>query len=165
MELVIAKEKEKLKNELQNWFNSMKKHLEVIPMKIQEQIKLLENIRATNYEELNQIQHALAVLSVAEELQKEFSEINKWNWHPKQTSDKDLADLTGYINGEIFLNAEITTSLKPIGTIDKRMKNTLVSLNEKSGIKFYFVRSIEMKKRANTKITKANWDIKVRIIN
>ena len=164
MILKIDEAKETLKIELQDWLSSMKTHFENIPINLNEQLVLLENIRAKNYEQLNQIQHALGIISAAETLQIEFPLIDLWTWHPKQTSDVDFADLTGYANEEIILNAEITTSLKPLGTIDIHMKTTLESLNRKAGKKFYFVKNEVMKNRALTKISKNAWSIEARIL-
>lgn len=50
------------------------------------------------------------------------------------------------------------------GMLDARMRDTLRKLNEMEGDKYYFVRTKEMEKRANTKVTKNKWDIKVVII-
>lgn len=161
--LIIQTEKKKLRKELQDWFLIMKDHLKNIPTNIDEQVKLLGRIRKDIYEDINQIQHSAAIISAAEKLHKEFPEIDKWVWHPKQTSHKDYADLTGFVNSKIFLNAEITTSLKPVGTIDKHMSTTLKSLSRKKGKKFYFVQTGEMLSRALAKISKnKNWSIQIK---
>ena len=60
-----------------------------------------------------------------------------------------------------MISAEITTSEKPVGTIDSRMQKTLAKLAEMQGAKFYFVRTPQMQQRANTKITKVGWNIEV----
>ena len=161
-ELDIASEKEKLKIELLEWFNTLNNHLKKIPKELNEQLELLSKIKINNYEDMNQIQHKAAIISVAEKFQIEFPEINKWTWHPKQTSNKNEGDLTGYVNDKIVLNAEVTTSLKPIGTIDKRIYNTLKGLSKKEGEKYFIVQSDEMLNRANTKINKNKWDIKTK---
>lgn len=162
MVLNIITEEKNLKIELQSWFDTMKIYLKDVPIELNDQLKLLEKIRVSHYEQLNQIQHALSIVLAAKELQLEFPRINSWTWHPRQTSHIDFADLTGYINGDVFLNAEITTSSKPIGTIDRHMKSTLESLSRKNGKKFYFVRTEVMKKRAITKIAKFECEIEIR---
>ena len=164
MILNIVEEEKKLSFELQHWFDSLKVHLNDVPNQLYHQLKLLEKIRVSHYEQLNQIQHALSIVLAAKELQFEFPRVDYWTWHPKQTSHIDFADLTGYINGDVFLNAEITTSSKPIGTIDRHMKSTLESLSRKNGKKFYFVRTEVMKKRAITKIAKFECEIEVRCL-
>ena len=163
--LGIKKEKIALQNSVQNWFSILKSHIDNVPENLTEQVQTLNNIRIDTYEELNQLQHVAAIIIVAEKLQLEFPEINKWAWHPRQTSHKDFADLTGFVNDTIILNAEVTTSMKPVGTIDKRMQNTLTSLSNKTGKKFYYVQTDEMLRRAKTKISKNNnWDIETRRI-
>ena len=160
--LNIAIEKDILKNELQEWFSVIRKHLSKNPLSVNDQIELLNEIRKDIYEDLNQLQHKSAIILIAEELQKEFPSITEWYWHPKQTSQENYADLTGIVNDEVFLNAEITTSLNPVGTIDKRMKKTLESLNLKQGKKFYYVQTDKMMARALTKIKK-NKELKVEV--
>jgi hypothetical protein len=163
--LDIKKEKIKLQESVQKWFSLLKSHIDIVPENLNEQVQTLNKIRIDNYEELNQLQHVAAIIIVAEKLQLEFPEINKWAWHPRQTSHKNFADLTGFVNDNVILNAEVTTSMKPIGTIDKRMQNTLTSLSNKTGRKFYFVQTDVMLRRAKTKISKNNnWDIEIRRI-
>lgn len=163
--LDIAKEKHALEAHVSKWFRSIKQHTEEIPNGLYSQVERLSDIRKELYEDLNQLQHAAMIIKVAEQLQREYVLIDQWHWHPKQTSDPDLADLTGYVNDEVFLNAEITTSFKPEGTIDKRMKSTLMSLhNNKNGLKFYFVLTNEMYARAQKKKVKNNFDVTIRLL-
>lgn len=163
--LDIQQEKKNLESEVSNWFQLVNERLKTVPDNFENKIELLVKIRQDVYEEMNQIQHAATIISAAEKFQQEFPQINKWTWHPKQTSHKDYADLTGFINNKVFLNAEITTSLKPKGTTDKRMFKTLESLSNKGGKKFYIVKTDEMKKRAETKICKSEkWNIETRKI-
>ncbi|KGO85488.1 hypothetical protein Q765_15795 [Flavobacterium rivuli WB 3.3-2 = DSM 21788] len=162
--LDIDKEKKDLESYILKWFEKTKRHIEEIPKDLTSQVQLLSNIRKDLYEDLNQMQHAALIIKAAESLQKEFPSINKWHWHPKQTSHPDYADLTGYVDNEIFLNAEVTTSLNPVGTIDKRMMSTLTSLNGKSGIKFYYVVTEKMCNRAKSKKTNNGFNIEIRQI-
>ncbi len=160
--LNIEREKLLLENQIANWFDTTKKHIETVPIELNAQVQLLANMRQDLYEELNQLQHAAFIIKVAEKLQIEFPQINKWCWHAKQTSHPDFADLTGYVGDNIFLNAEVTTSLKPVGTIDKRIKSTLASLDKKQGLKLYFVLTNEMFSRAISKKTNNDFDIEIR---
>ena len=84
-----------------------------------------------------------------------------WYWNPRQTGDHTEPDLRGIYSGAILVSAEITTSEKPVGTIDSRMKKILTKLAAMQGEKFYFVRTSEMRQRAATKITKGGWEIEV----
>lgn len=162
--LDIDKEKKDLEEKILKWFNTTKKHIEEIPIDLASQVQLLSNIRRDLYEDLNQLQHAALIIKAAEELQKNHPDINKWYWHPKQTSHPDYADLTGYVNDMVFLNAEVTTSLNPVGTIDGRMKSTLTSLNDKEGLKFYYVVTDKMYDRAVSKKNNNGFNIKIRKI-
>lgn len=158
-ELNIKQEKTILQLEIENWFKVVKKHINKSPSGLTEQVRLLTAIRNDIYEDLNQLQHKALIIESAEILQKEYPKINKWKWHPKQTSHPDEADLTGYTDAKVIISAEITSSMKPVGTIDTRIRKTLNSLNGKKGKRIYFVQTAEMFNRAKTKITKNNWDI------
>jgi hypothetical protein len=46
-------------------------------------------------------------------------------------------------------------------TIDSRMKDTLAKLSLMEGQRFYFVGTAGMAMRAETKVRRANWSIKV----
>ena len=162
--LNIQEEKDFLKSDILNWFASLKENLDPIPDDLNSQVELLAKIRMGLYEDLNQLQHVALIIKVAEQLQKNFPKITKWCWHAKQTSHPEYADLTGYIKKKVFLNAEVTTSSKPVGTIDQRMKSTLVSLNTKEGLKFYFVLTDEMFNRATSKKKRYNLDIDIQKI-
>lgn len=151
----------KLQSELNSLFEFLQEHIRIIPIEINDQILLLKNIRSNVYEDINQLQHKALLIKAIELLQKDFPNINKWYWHPKQTSNSEQADISGYCNKEVILNAELTTSLKPVGAIDKKMKKTLAYLSKKDGVKFYFVQTLEMHNRAKTKVRKMNLDVKV----
>jgi len=159
LKLDIVKEKQQLVHELKDWFTRTKDHLNFIPEDLTSQINLLNTIRKDIYEDLNQLQHKALIIRAAEMLQIEFPSIDNWTWFPKQTSHPNYADLTGYVNQAIFLNAEATTSNKPQGLIDKRMFKTLIELNQKEGLKFYFVQSDAMLNRAVSKIANNNFSI------
>jgi len=161
----IEKETENLKEGLNTLFDYLRRHTQTIPSTTDEQIMLLKNIRSNIYEDLNQLQHKALIIESAVILQKEYPKINKWNWHPKQTSHPEEADLTGYINNEVFLNAEITTSIDPDGVADTKMRKTMSSLNKKKGLKFYFVQTEKMFNRAQSKINNNGWDITPRQIS
>jgi hypothetical protein len=163
-DLNVESEKLILIKNIENWYNKMNEQLKLRPPSVEKQIEHLSLIRKDIYEDLNQIPHKAMIILVAEELQKEFPKINRWTWHPMQTSHPDFADLTGYINNEILLNIEVTTSLEPLGTIDGRMKTTLLSLNNKIGQRIYYVRTIKMLQRANTKIKTNGLKLEVRLI-
>jgi hypothetical protein len=163
-ELDIKSEKRNLQIELVEWFNKTKTHIQSTPSRLKNQLKLLTNIRKDIYEDLNQLQHKGLIIATAELLLKIYPKINKWTWHPKQTSHPDEADLTGFTNNKVILNAEVTTSLRPVGSIDTRMRNTLLSLNKKEGHKYYIVQTNEMFGRAKTKIRKMKLKIKAQQI-
>ena len=126
-------------------------------------LKILRNIRATVYENLNQIQHEYLILQGLIWLKDSGynDESVQWYWNPRQSGDATEPDLRAVKNGNIIVSLEATTSEKPQGVIDSRMRDTLSKLNGMEGEKFYFVRTAEMENRANTKVGKNGWDITV----
>jgi len=126
-------------------------------------IELLNALRSDIYEDLNQIQHEYLVLRAAQWLvkQKICSDQTQWRWNPRQTGTIDEPDLEGAELGVVTVSAEITTSRRPIGTIDGRMQSTLSKLSSAPGRKFYFVTTEQMQQRAVTKIGKGSWQIEV----
>lgn len=164
LNLDINYEKQLLVDELNDWFNRTKGHLNLVPADLPSQINLLYSIRKDIYEDLNQLQHKALIIRAAEQLQTEFPQINKWTWFPKQTSHPNYADLTGYVDNRIILNAEATTSSKPQGVIDKRMQKTLFELHQKEGLKFYFIQTETMYNRAVSKVNNNALNVSVRLI-
>jgi hypothetical protein len=163
-ELNIKQEKINLQKKIETWVTTAKKHFDTTPCELNEQVLFLTKFRKAIYEDLNQLQHKALIIESAEILQKEYPKINKWKWHPEQTSHPDEADLMGYTDDKIIISAEVTTSMLPVGTIDTRMRKTLDSLKGKPGERFYFVRSKEMLTRSETKISNNNWDITSRLL-
>ncbi len=126
-------------------------------------IRILDRLRKDTYEDLNQIQHEHLIVRAAEWLlaERKCPPETQWFWNPRQTGDNSEPDLRGSHSGAIVISAEITTSEKPVGTIDSRMQKTLAKLAEMQGAKFYFVRTPQMQQRANTKIANGGWEIEV----
>ncbi|MCP2085941.1 UNVERIFIED_ORG: hypothetical protein J2Y81_001958 [Paraburkholderia sediminicola] len=126
-------------------------------------INILSRLRQESYEDLNQIQHEHLIIKAAEWLSADgrFSTGIEWSWNPRQTGDNSEPDLRGTLDGKIVLSAEVTTSARPVGTIDARMQKTLAKLAQMQGEKFYFVRSEEMRQRAATKVEKGRWSIMI----
>jgi hypothetical protein len=126
-------------------------------------IAILDQLRRETYEDLNQIQHEHLIVRAAEwlEANAEHPAGTEWGWNPRQTGDSSEPDLRGTLSGKIVVSAEITTSERPAGTIDKRMYATLKKLAEMVGRKYYVVRTESMRKRAETKVAKAGWSISV----
>jgi ferredoxin-NADP reductase len=126
-------------------------------------INRLRQIRSTVYENLNQIQHEHFILQGLHWLQENGydGENLEWYWNPRQTGDANEPDLMAKDNAEVVLCAEATTSEKPVGGIDSRMRDTLAKLNRMQGRKFYFVRTQAMAERARTKVAKNSWSIEV----
>lgn len=126
-------------------------------------LSLLRNIRSSVYENLNQIQHEYLILRGLIWLSENghAPTDTQWYWNPRQTGDSSEPDLRGILNKDVVVSAEATTSEKPQGVIDTRMKKTLGRLNEMDGNKFYFIRTISMKNRANTKVKTNGWNISI----
>ena len=133
------------------------------PTNASEAIKILENIRQEIYEHLNQIQHEYLIIRAAMWLQTNDPTLTRvsWFWNPRQTGDKKEPDLAADQQSVRLISAEVTASRNPVGVIDKRMMETLSKLNQMPGNKFYFVRTESMNQRAQTKVSKNKWNIKV----
>ena len=123
-------------------------------------LSVIKGIRESAYENLNQLQHAALLLKAISYLENNcFSTVKPifWQWHPHQTHGKNEADLQAISgDGVVLLSAEATTSIKPQGTISKRMKNTLHQLQnmDVSGDKYYVVANKLMEIAANSYINK-----------
>jgi hypothetical protein len=157
------KSSEKILHDTHNVLAKLRKHTIRDPETVRDAIKVLENIRHDVYEDLNQIQHEYLIIRAAMWLQKnqKIPQDATWSWNPRQTGTADQPDLACDLNGSRIISAEITTSKKPQGVIDKRMKGTLDKLDEMRGKKFYFVQTESMFKRATSKVTNNNLDITV----
>jgi hypothetical protein len=133
------------------------------PTNPSEAIKILEHFRQEIYESLNQIQHEYLIIRAAMWLQSNDTKLNRvsWFWNPRQTGDKKEPDLAAEQQSVRLISAEVTASRNPVGVIDTRMMKTLLKLNPMLGNKFYFVRTESMYQRAQTKVSKNKWNIKV----
>ena len=130
---------------------------------IQQGIATLSDLRKSVYEDVNQIQHEEMVLHAAQHLQSSACQglpVN-WSWNPRQTGNITEPDLRGTVDGQIVVSAEITTSERPVGTIDRRMAKTLKKLDDMPGKRYYFVRTDSMAQRARTKVEKSAYEIEV----
>lgn len=126
-------------------------------------VSILRRIRSETSEDLNQIQHEHSILLAARWLLQTgiCRDDTEWFWNPRQTGLVEEPDLQGRDNGETIIFAEITTSAKPIGVIDARMRRTLNKLSTMAGRRYYFVCTDSMRQRANTKVSRAEWQIEV----
>jgi hypothetical protein len=126
-------------------------------------VAALSKLRTEGYEELNQIQHEYAALCAVRWLlaQARAPEGTRWEWNPRQTGDATEPDIRGVLNVRVLISGEVTTSARPTGVIDSRMRSTLEKLAGMEGARFYFVLSGHMRKRAETKVRKAGHDIVV----
>ncbi|MEI6233819.1 MAG: hypothetical protein WCT04_12245 [Planctomycetota bacterium] len=138
--------------------------LSAIPINSAKQgVSVLKMIREEAYEDINQIQHEHMILLAIDWIiaNRKVETNTEWTWNPRQSGDHTEPDLMGKMNGCVIVSAEITTSKKPVGTIDSRMAKTLEKLSRLDGKKYYFVRNEVMAKRAKTKIVKSLWAIEV----
>ncbi len=122
----------------------------------------LREIRSAVAEDLNQIQHEYLILrGVRWLVANGFESGMEWEWNPRQTGTANEPDLRGRLDGRIVVSAEASASENPKGMVDSRMKETLEKLNQMEGQKFYFLGAQGMAKRAETKVGKAKWAIRV----
>ena len=132
---------------------------------LDEGINMLACLRENAYELTNQLQHEALIIEVAADIAKEFGDIHiKWSWNPRQTGKSDEPDLRGEVDGQTVVSAEVTTSARPVGAIDRRMRGTLQKMSGFPGKRIYCVRTHEMRQRAETKIRKAGYEIEVRML-
>jgi hypothetical protein len=115
------------------------------------------------YEDLNQLQHEHLIIRAAVWLRDNnlVSPDASWSWNPRQTGDHTEPDLAADLHDTRVASAEVTASASPEGVIDTRMAKTLAKLNGMQGSKYYFVRTEAMRQRAQTKVTKNAWFIRV----
>ena len=159
----FAQAHEKVLRDTRNCLDSIKQVSAESFETVEAGIALLDRLRRESYEDLNQIQHEHMVLRSAHWLEANVAEIAgvEWSWNPRQTGDSSEPDLRGTLRGAVVISAEITTSERPVGTIENRMKSTLTKLAEFGGNRYYFVRTNAMAQRANTKVAKAGWSVRV----
>lgn len=157
---------EQMFQKVEQFIASSKSKIMEKPSNLESGISILERFRQMIYEDLNQIQHEAMILKAARLLQgNDFAEKHvDWYWNPRQTGGTEEPDLRGIIKGRIVLSAEITSSEKPIGSIDLGIRKTLKKLSKMPGKRIYFVRTESMAMRARTKISKAGYQIEVRCI-
>ena len=122
----------------------------------------LREIRIAVYEDLNQIQHEYLILRGLRWLVANGVGAGaEWEWNPRQRGDATEPDLRGSLRGQVVVSAEATASEKPEGSLDTRMRETLQKLAKMEGQKFYFVVADKMVRRAETKVRKSGWAIRV----
>lgn len=132
---------------------------------LDEGIRTLASLREEAYELTNQLQHEALILELAADIAKDRGDrCIEWSWNPRQRGKSDEPDLQGEADRQIVVSAEVTTSARPVGAIDRRMRNTLQKMSGFPGKRIYCVRTPEMRQRAETKIRKAGYDINVRML-
>jgi len=159
----IAEAQNKVLSDMNAFISSIRQHASDDISSLSDGLLKLRNIRSSVYENLNQIQHEYLILqSMVWLSNNRYDQHNvHWFWNPRQTGDSSEPDLRGVINGAVVVSAEVTTSEKPQGVIDTRMRNTLEKLDQMEGDKYYFIRTSEMEQRAKTKVTNNGWQISV----
>lgn len=159
----IEKAKAKVLADMNTFLSSVRKLCAENASDLNDGLSRLRYIRSSVYENLNQIQHEYLILQGLIWLNSNgHIPVNtQWFWNPRQTGDSTEPDLRGSLNGKVIISAEATTSEKPQGVIDTRMRNTMAKLNEMEGEKFYFVRTNAMETRAKTKMKNNSWQISV----
>jgi hypothetical protein len=139
----------------------LREECSVAPGTAEDALEVLSAVRDLAYESLNQLQHEYLILLATEYLLDKniVGKETVWFWNPRQTGGIDEPDLRGESGGHAVVSAEITTSRRPVGTIDTRMRSTLRKLSCFDGRKFYFVKTSAMARRARTIIQANNYPI------
>ena len=153
-----------LLNELKEMFSRFRLVGKAEPTNLELGLEILQNLRSLVYENMNQLQHEALLLVLVKLLEAEFypSIAVKWLWNPRQTGHKDEPDLRGMDNRrQIIVSAEVTSSQRPQGLIDRRMAETLAKLSTMPGDKYYVVTSEQMECRAKSKLYSLGYKINV----
>jgi hypothetical protein len=126
-------------------------------------VAVLTSLRRQAHEHLSQVQHQQMIVCAAEWLVSQgiATPSMQWQWNPRHTNDHVGPDLLGLEGSTIRLCAEVNALEEPVGVIDAQMRRALAKLAAIQGRRFYFVRTVSMKRRAVTKVLKAGWDIAV----
>lgn len=142
---------------------AVQRHAAEDPRTVAGAVTILARLREEVYEDLNQIQHEYLIIRAAVWLRENglVPPDAAWFWNPRQTGDQTEPDLAADQAGARVVSAEITASVNPKGVIDSRMAKTLAKLNGMPGSKYYFVCTEAMRQRAQTKVSKKCWSIRV----
>ena len=126
-------------------------------------LAMLASLRRQAHEGLIHIQREQMIICAAEWLVTHgvASPATGWQWNPRTSGEPAGPDLFGRDGDAATICAEVAASEEPVGVIDAQMRRALAKLASMDGRKFYFVRSVSMKRRAATKVIKAGWDIAV----
>lgn len=150
-------------NEARTLLAAVRRRVAEDPQTVAEAVAILAGLREEVYENLNQLQHEHLIIRAAVWLRDNnlVPPDASWFWNPRQTGDHTEPDLAADLHGARVVSAEITASADPQGVIDSRIAKTLRKLNGMQGSKYYFVRTEAMRKRAQTKVTKNAWSVRV----
>lgn len=153
----------KLLNQLKEEFSNFRLASQTEVKDLDKGLEILKGLRHLVYENMNQLQHEALILKTVRLIQDKFypNVHIKWFWNPRQTGGKNEPDLQGLYQDKVIISAEVTTSLKPQGTIDSRMAKTLKKLSIMLGNKYYVVINEEMEQRAKSKVNRLGYEINV----
>jgi hypothetical protein len=153
----------KVLTDIKNYINTIREFAGEEFSSISDGLTVLQNLRSSVYEDLNQIQHEYLILQGILWLSENgFNQPDIiWYWNPRQTGNTEEPGLRATRNGKILLSAEATTGEIPQDLIDSRMNHRLLKLNEMEGTRYYFVRTTSMENRARTKVIGGRLLIKV----
>jgi hypothetical protein len=126
-------------------------------------LSMLASLRRQAHDGLIHIQRDQMIICAAEWLVTHgvASSATCWHWNPRTSAEPAGPDLIGRDGDAATICAEVAASEEPVGVIDAQMRRALAKLASMDGRRFYFVRSVSMKRRAATKVIKAGWDIAV----
>jgi hypothetical protein len=126
-------------------------------------LAVLASLRRQAHDGLIHIQRDQMIICAAEWLMTHgvASPATCWHWNPRSSTEPAAPDLIGRDGDAVTICAEVAASEEPVGVIDAQMRRALAKLASMDGRRFYFVRSVSMKRRAASKVIKAGWDIAV----
>ncbi|MDD5571199.1 MAG: hypothetical protein PHD97_08595 [Bacteroidales bacterium] len=121
--------------------------------------ELFNKLQGTVY----QLDKDAMILQAIEWLIKHKKPSDKITWilNSQLTKDSSLPDIQARLWRKTSLSAMVSTAEKPVGVVDSRIMSNLGRLGEMKGELYFFVRTDEMKTRAEVKVKKCKLSIAV----
>jgi len=165
METNTKKMKKEIVNQIHSSLLIVKEAIESIDDSedAEKMISTLEEVSKQTLNSFHRLRKLLFAIQSGEWLNKNVKPEWKvsWNYFHYQHKDSNTPDIKGTSGRKTVACAFVSISEKPVGVVDKRIANNLWKLSQMKGELYYFVRSEQMKKRAESKIKKSKYQIKV----
>ncbi len=168
METNAKKMKKEIVNQIHTSLLIVKEAIEGIDQTedIDKLINTLEEVSKQTLNSFHRLRKLLFAIKAGEWLNKNVKPEWKvsWEYFHHQLKDSNTPDIKGVSGRKTVASAFVSISEKPVGVVDKRIASNLWKLSQMKGELYYFVRSDQMKKRAESKIKKSKYQIKVVVL-